>query len=49
MTVVCPYDERSVAREIVTNAHHTHPYTMFDHGSSENPGYTDPELFALAP
>ncbi|MHB8693033.1 MAG: MEDS domain-containing protein [Solirubrobacteraceae bacterium] len=47
LTAVCPYDERSVAPEIVRQAHHTHPNTIDDRGTSQNPDYTDPGSFAL--
>lgn len=49
LTLVCPYDERSVAPEIVQQAHLTHPHALGDGGVSQNPGYTDPGRFALAP
>jgi hypothetical protein len=47
MTVVCPYDERSVAPEILKQAYLTHPHTMGERGISQSPDYTDPGLFAL--
>jgi transcriptional regulator with XRE-family HTH domain len=47
LTVVCPYDERSVAPEIVREAHLTHPHRLGDSGGSTSPDYTDPESFAL--
>ena len=47
VTVVCPYDERSVAAEIVRQAHLTHPGTVGERGVSQNPDYTDPARFAL--
>jgi transcriptional regulator with XRE-family HTH domain len=47
LTIVCPYDERSVAPEIVSQATLTHPHTMGDQGFSPSPGYADPERFAL--
>ncbi len=47
LTVVCPYDERSVAPEIVRQAHLTHPHTVGDAGVSHSPDYTDPGRFAL--
>jgi transcriptional regulator with XRE-family HTH domain len=47
MTVACPYDERSVAAEIVKQAHLTHPHTVGDAGVSNSPDYTDPGRFAL--
>ena len=49
LTAVCAYDERSVAAEIVREAHLTHPYTFGDRRFSENPEYVDPSSFALAP
>jgi transcriptional regulator with XRE-family HTH domain len=49
LTVVCPYDEKSVAPEIVRDAHLTHPNTVGDRGVSQNPGYTDPARLALEP
>ncbi len=45
LTVVCPYDERSVAPEIVRQAQLTHPNTVDDRGMSPCPGYTDPGRF----
>jgi transcriptional regulator with XRE-family HTH domain len=47
LTVSCPYDERSVAPEIVRQAHLTHPHAMGHGGISQNPDYTDPGRFAL--
>jgi transcriptional regulator with XRE-family HTH domain len=47
LTLVCPYDERLVAPEIVRQAHLTHPHALGDDGISQNPGYTDPGRFAL--
>jgi transcriptional regulator with XRE-family HTH domain len=47
MTVACPYDERSVAPEILKQAYLTHPHTMGERGISQSPDYTDPGLFAL--
>jgi transcriptional regulator with XRE-family HTH domain len=49
MTVVCPYDERSVAPEILGNAHHTHPHTLNDRGILSSCDYTDPGRFVLEP
>jgi hypothetical protein len=49
LTVVCPYDERSVAPEIVSEAHLTHPLTVGDHGISPSLEYTEPGRFALKP
>jgi transcriptional regulator with XRE-family HTH domain len=49
VTVVCPYDERSVAAEIVRHSHLTHPNTLDARGLSQNPDYTDPARLALEP
>jgi transcriptional regulator with XRE-family HTH domain len=49
MTVACPYDERSVAPDILKQAHTTHPHTVGDRGISQSPDYTDPGRFALEP
>jgi transcriptional regulator with XRE-family HTH domain len=49
LSALCAYDERSVAPEIVAQAHHTHPHTVGDTGTSQSPGYADPERFALEP
>ncbi len=47
LTIVCPYDERSVAAEIVAHAHHTHRTTVGDGGVSQCPDYTDPARAVL--
>ena len=47
LTLVCLYDERLVAPEIVRQAHLTHPHAVGAEGSSNSPGYTDPRRFAL--
>jgi transcriptional regulator with XRE-family HTH domain len=49
VTVVCPYDERSLAPAIVTQAHLTHPHTIGGTGISHNADYADPGTFALEP
>ncbi|HWF34537.1 MAG TPA: MEDS domain-containing protein, partial [Solirubrobacteraceae bacterium] len=49
MSLTCPYDERSLAPEIVTDAQHTHPYTRHGPESSPNLDYTEPEHFAFQP
>jgi transcriptional regulator with XRE-family HTH domain len=49
LTVVCPYDERSVAPEILRQAHLTHPHMVDERGISQCPGYTEPGRFALEP
>ncbi len=49
VSVACPYDERTVAPEILRQAHLTHPHVMGDHGTLQSTGYTGPELFMLEP
>lgn len=49
VTFVCPYDERSVAGEIVKQAHDTHPDMISDAGVSKSPDYTGPGRVALDP
>jgi transcriptional regulator with XRE-family HTH domain len=49
LTVVCPYDERSVAPEIVREAHLTHPHVLGEEGISPSHRYADPGRFALEP
>ncbi|HEY8763768.1 MAG TPA: MEDS domain-containing protein [Solirubrobacteraceae bacterium] len=49
LTVVCPYDERCAAPEIVRQAHLTHPHMVGDQGLSPSPDYLDPSGFALEP
>jgi hypothetical protein len=47
MTVTCPYDERTVAPEILRQARLTHPHTLGERGVSQSPDYTEPGRFAL--
>jgi len=47
LTIVCPYDERSVAPEIMRQAHLTHPHTVGDRGISNSREYANPERYAL--
>jgi transcriptional regulator with XRE-family HTH domain len=47
LTVACPYDERSVAPEIVRQSHLTHPHKVDEDGISPCPDYAGPEQFAL--
>jgi transcriptional regulator with XRE-family HTH domain len=49
MTVVCPYNERSVAPEILTEALLTHPHTIGPQGTQSSPDYDDPRQFTLRP
>jgi transcriptional regulator with XRE-family HTH domain len=47
LSVVCPYDERSVAPVIVSQALLTHPHKVGERGITQSPEYTDPGRFAL--
>jgi transcriptional regulator with XRE-family HTH domain len=47
LSIVCPYDERSVAPEIVSQALLTHPHKVGERGITQSPEYTDPRRFAL--
>jgi hypothetical protein len=47
MTIVCPYDERSVQPEIARQARRTHPHTMERGQVAVSPEYVDPAEFAL--
>jgi transcriptional regulator with XRE-family HTH domain len=47
MTVVCPYDARSLAPEILRQAHLTHPHVLGGRGISHGPDDSNPGLFAL--
>jgi transcriptional regulator with XRE-family HTH domain len=47
LTAVCPYDERSVAPEILTQAHLTHPHKLGSNAIVESHDYIDPARFAL--
>ena len=49
ITVICAYDETSVAAKIVSRAHLTHPSTISARGVTDSPGYTDPVRLALEP
>ena len=49
MTVLCPYDKRSVPPEIVRQAHLTHPHTIGQGGIASSPDYADPAGFVLEP
>lgn len=49
VSVICAYDERVVAPEIVRDAHLTHPHVIDEQGTSQSPGYTDPGRCALEP
>ena len=49
VTFVCPYDERSVPREIVMHAHVTHPDMLTEAGISKSPDYAGPGRVALDP
>ncbi|MDX6588649.1 MAG: hypothetical protein QOI31_3122 [Solirubrobacterales bacterium] len=47
LTVVCPYDERSVPSEVVRDAHRTHPHIMGRDALTESPDYRGPGRIAL--
>jgi transcriptional regulator with XRE-family HTH domain len=49
LTLVCPYDERSVPADIVQQAHLTHPHRLDDGAVAKSAGYTDPARFVLEP
>jgi transcriptional regulator with XRE-family HTH domain len=49
VTVLCPYDERSVDPEIVSTARLTHPRILEGDVLEDNPSYQDPGEFVLAP
>jgi transcriptional regulator with XRE-family HTH domain len=49
MTVACPYDERSVAPEILSEARLTHPHLLGDGGITPSTGFADPGRFSLGP
>ncbi len=47
MTIICPYNERTVASEILEQAHCTHPHLLGRRGDTPSPHFADPPLFAL--
>jgi transcriptional regulator with XRE-family HTH domain len=47
VTVLCPYDERSVDPEIVMTARLTHPRILEGRMLADNPSYRDPGEFVL--
>jgi transcriptional regulator with XRE-family HTH domain len=47
VTVLCPYDERSVDPAVAKTALSTHPQTLDGRTLAENPGYRDPSEFVL--
>ncbi|HUE28003.1 MAG TPA: MEDS domain-containing protein [Solirubrobacteraceae bacterium] len=49
MTIVCPYDERVVAPEILAQAQFTHPNTLGGGQAIQSLEYADPARFALEP
>jgi transcriptional regulator with XRE-family HTH domain len=49
VSIVCPYDERSVAPELIKLGCVTHPRTLRDGAISINPDYADPGRFSLGP
>lgn len=49
MSSVCLYDARSLAPEIIRQAHLTHPHTIGDDGVSKSPDYAEPGRFVFEP
>jgi hypothetical protein len=49
VSVLCPYDERSVDPTIVSTARLTHPRILEGDVLEDNPSYRDPGEFVLAP
>jgi transcriptional regulator with XRE-family HTH domain len=49
VSVLCPYDERSVDPDIVATARLTHPRILEGGAVADNPSYQDPGVFVLAP
>jgi transcriptional regulator with XRE-family HTH domain len=47
MTLVCPYDERSIPPEVVAQAHATHPDILSDAGMSRSSSYSGPGRIAI--
>jgi transcriptional regulator with XRE-family HTH domain len=49
VTIVCPYDTRSLSEEVVADAHRTHPEVVRGSETTVNPAYRGPEDFLLGP
>jgi transcriptional regulator with XRE-family HTH domain len=49
VTLLCPYDERSVEPEIARQARVTHPHTIGGAAGAGSPDYVDPTGFVLEP
>jgi transcriptional regulator with XRE-family HTH domain len=47
VSILCPYDSRTLDPEIVRAAHVTHPHTTDDAGPASSPEYADPGVFVL--
>jgi transcriptional regulator with XRE-family HTH domain len=47
LSVICPYDERSLAPAILSQALLTHPHTVGERGITRSPEYADPGRFAF--
>jgi DNA-binding XRE family transcriptional regulator len=47
VTIMCPYDTRSLSAGIIADAQCTHPETVAASGSIPSPSYRDPERFLL--
>jgi transcriptional regulator with XRE-family HTH domain len=49
ITVVCPYDTRSIPADVARQALCTHPHTVGPAGVTSSPEYADPAGFVLGP
>jgi transcriptional regulator with XRE-family HTH domain len=49
ISILCPYDARTLDPEIVRAAHATHPHTAEESGAVSSPDYADPGSFVLDP
>jgi transcriptional regulator with XRE-family HTH domain len=49
VTLLCAYDERSIAPEIASHARVTHPHTIGPGAGADSPDYVDPGGFVLEP
>jgi hypothetical protein len=47
ISILCPYDARSLDPEIVNAAQATHPHTADEAGPVSSPDYADPQSFVL--
>jgi transcriptional regulator with XRE-family HTH domain len=47
LSLLCPYDSRTLDPKIVKSAHVTHPHTSGQAGTASSPEYADPGAFVL--